>query len=634
MARRSRLPVFLATALLLLAEFSWAAGSPDAAATGSSPPHEAIYNSQVDTTVHVPTRYGDQLTIDLEFPAVDGKQAPGRFPVITCLCYIGNVDTVGINFTAGKSAFARAGYVAATVRVPGSGTSEGGPWDMSSTKWQQENYDAIEWLGTQSWSDGNVGTIGESGNGMSQVFTSQLRPPHLKTMIVEASGADSYDTLMPGGMLSMQILLFACGIPGALTSLMQGVPVSPVNSNNLTLTPAELKYLLQADTKKLLTANVTPFCPLIDGWYNHPTRDSFWTGGPLAKIQNVTIPVWAWSGWDDIFRRAIPNFYTNVGSSQKMLTMGLNSHESPGGGDGFDQTAEALQWFDHYLKGKDNGITQQLTDDGFRYYVNEGFDWKSAPSYPIPGTDYTPFYLNSGSRSLLTQGSLSTSAPTTPGQNGYLYTPVSLRNLTALTDNLTEVEDDLVNPFDPNNPKNDNGTDNNLTNGDQRLDTGPDTVTYISAPLARDVEVTGPVTATLYAKTTAKDTDFVFRLIDAFPSDQNGPRGTQRGFWKLATEGNLKGAFRTYKDDYAKATPIPTGKVVRYDVQGYPTSYLFKKGHRIAITISSSEAPMLLPNLNPAAVTIMHSAQYPSEITLPIIGPGADSHLYTAPSAP
>jgi putative CocE/NonD family hydrolase len=596
-----------------------------AASTGA-PAAGSAYAGQVSESVQVPTRYGDKLTVDLEFPAAGGKPAPGRFPVIACLCYIGSVDTVGINFATSGSAYARAGYVAATVRVPGSGTSEGGPWDFTNARWQQENYDAIQWLGSQPWSDGKVGTIGESGNGMSQIFTSQLHPPDLKTMIVEASGADSYDTVMPGGMLSLQIALFTCGIPGALTSLTNGVPIPPVNSAGLPGTVQDLAYLAQMNLRKLTHGDSGFFCPAVQGWYQHPARDSFWTGAPLARIAGVRIPVWTWSGWDDIFRRAIPNLYLGLGSKDKMLTMGLNSHESPGGGDGFDQTAQALRWFDHWLKGESTGITAEIAHNAFQYYLNGAFVWKTAPRYPIPGTKYAPFYLASREQPGPGQGSLQTRAPSSAGSNAYLYLPPSI-------DALTQTTDDLVNPFDPNNAKNETSLDENLTNGDQRLFAGPGTVTYVSAPLTHDVQITGPVAATLFARTTASDTDFVFKLDDVFP-DHVQPSGLAAGYWKLVTEGNLKGTFRTYRAGFATEAPIPTGQVVRYDVEGYPTAYLFKTGHRIAVTVQSSETPLLMPNLHPAVVTILHSVRDPSEITLPVIGPAARTKSVRSPGLP
>jgi hypothetical protein len=595
-----------------------------AVAAGPSGPARAAdqqYTSQVSQSVQIPTRSGDTLTVDLTFPAIDGQQAPGQFPVVACLCYITNVDTNGLDvvFPGQASAYARAGYVAATVHVAGSGTSEGGPWNMSDPTWQQDNYDAIEWLGTQPWSTGKVGTFGESGNGMSQIFTAQNRPPHLTTAIIAASGADSYDTLMPGGMISLQIALFACGIPGALTTALNGIPVPGANAALPQLTPEGITYLIQQNIKKYTEGKVVPFCPVLDGWYNHQTRDAFWTGDPLAKIQNITIPVWAWSGWDDIFVRAIPNLYTGLGSSQKMLAMGLNSHEAPGGGDGFDPTAEALQWFDHFLKGEDNGITAQLNNGRFRYYVNGAWQWKSASTYPIPGTVYTPFYLDTGASGPLATGSLATTTPTRAGADGYSYTPASA--VAQAVTGLTQANSNLVNPFEPNNAANDTILNNTMTSGDQRLEVGPSTVVYETAPLTQDVEVTGPITATLFAQTTSPDTDFVFKVSDVNPTlslQTNVPPG----FWKYVTSGNLKGTFRTYANDYASESPIPTNTPVRYDIQGYPTSYLFKKGHRIAITIESSNMPRLLANLNPANVTILHGPQYPSQVTLPIIPAG------------
>ena len=596
----------------------------------SPTPTDGGYTSSITRTEHVTTRYGNRVTIELELPAIDGRAAPGRFPVVACLCYITEVDTEGLSLPNGQmSDFVRAGYVAATVRVSGSGTSEGGPWNLADPKWQRENYDAIEWLGTQPWSTGKVGTVGESGNGMSQIFTSQLRPPHLTTMIVTASGADSYDTLMPGGMVSLQIAAFACGIPGAATNLLNGLPVPVLNNSRPAVSVDEVKYLLEANAKKVRRGNnLKPFCPLTQGWYQHRTRDSFWRGGPLAKVDKVTIPVWAWSGWDDIFNRAIPNLYGTVGSQQKMLAMGLNSHEAPGGsflvpdpagGDGFDQHKQAIEWFDHFLKGKQNGIVERVRSGRFEYYLNGAWTWQSAPTYPIPGTDYTNYYLDGDAGISRRSGAVSVGkAPTEDGSDTYLYTLAD--GLKQFATGPTELTDNLVNPVDPNNATNDNAVFNNLTNGDQRLGLGSDTVSYLTPPLTRDVEVTGPISATLFAKTSSADTDFVFRIADVFPDSP--AKEAQPGFWKFVTSGNLRGQFRSSFTGYQKLTPIPKGAVVRYDIEGYPTSYLFKKGHRIAFTIRSSNAPRLMPNTHPAKVTIMHGPSYPSSVKLPVIPAG------------
>jgi predicted acyl esterase len=65
--------------------------------------------------------------------------------------------------------------------------------------------------------------------------------------------------------------------------------------------------------------------------------------------------------------------------------------------------------------------------------------------------------------------------------------------------------------------------------------------------------------------------------------------------------------------------PIPTGKVVSFGVRLDPTSYLFKKGHRVAVIVESADSPRLVPNPDPAQVTVLSSRQYPSQVVLPLI---------------
>jgi putative CocE/NonD family hydrolase len=146
---------------------------------------------------------------------------------------------------------------------------------------------------------------------------------------------------------------------------------------------------------------------------------------------------------------------------------------------------------------------------------------------------------------------------------------------------------------------------------DQRIEVGS-RVTYLGGEVAKDTEVTGPITMRLYAKTTSRDTDFVVKLVDIAP-------GANGKWTQVPTDGYLKGTFRTYKNDYRTQSDIPKGKVVAYDIQFYPTSWMFKKGHRIGVAIASGDLGEIYPNPNPAVVTVLYSAQYPSAIRLPVI---------------
>jgi putative CocE/NonD family hydrolase len=146
----------------------------------------------------------------------------------------------------------------------------------------------------------------------------------------------------------------------------------------------------------------------------------------------------------------------------------------------------------------------------------------------------------------------------------------------------------------------------------------PDILVYSSAPLGEPMEVTGPVTVVLYARSTAPDTDFTAKLVDVSPDGTaiNLSNGIQRA---------------SFRDSLTTPTPITPGRVYRYVIHVWPTSNLFEKGHRIRVEISSSDFPQFAPNPNTGASfgdstafrtarqTILHDAEHPSAIILPVI---------------
>jgi hypothetical protein len=143
------------------------------------------------------------------------------------------------------------------------------------------------------------------------------------------------------------------------------------------------------------------------------------------------------------------------------------------------------------------------------------------------------------------------------------------------------------------------------------------------------MEVTGPITATIYASTTSVDTDFVVKLLDVEPNNPTSFNGKTAppGYWHEVSPGYLKGTFRSYKTEYRHPVPIPKDKVVKYEIEIWPASWMFRAGHRVGITISSSDTLAAGPNQHPAHVTIYHSQQYPSAVTLPVIPPGTTQYV-------
>jgi putative CocE/NonD family hydrolase len=146
----------------------------------------------------------------------------------------------------------------------------------------------------------------------------------------------------------------------------------------------------------------------------------------------------------------------------------------------------------------------------------------------------------------------------------------------------------------------------------------PDVLAYTSAPLERDLEVTGPITVTLYASSSARDTDFVAKLDDVYPDGAS-----------MLIELGIQRA--RYRDSSTRPTLIKPGKIYKYTIHVWPTSNVFKAGHQIRLEITSSNFPMWDRNPNTghafaqdaelriADQVIYHDEDHPSEITLPIV---------------
>jgi putative CocE/NonD family hydrolase len=539
----------------------------------------ATFPSSVSQNVFVTTRYGDRMNIDLCLPSRDGKTvARGRFPIIAELSPYVPSGNHGCDAPTGCTGCptlttdaVKKGYVFAHVNSPGSGESDGGPWNMGDPAYGLRHYDAIEWLGTRAWSSGKIGTIGGSGVGVSQLHTAPYKPPHLTTMIPMYSTGDSYASLKPGGMRNATELL-VCAIPGAMVTAENGVNESPTSA-------ADVQEMLAIKKHQVESTSIKPYCPPLEGSWAHEVRDGYWDQ-ITADLKSVTIPVWIWGAQDDLFAAGTQDDWFTIGSKDKMFSFGFASHA--GDKPGFDQGKEALRWFDYWLKGIDTGIKRDLKQRAFRYNVFPDYLPRQAKTYPIPGTRYTKYYLGTGATEPLYAGPLGTTPPKAAGSSTYVYTPLDGKG---------------YNPFGAGESQ------------DQRVEQGT-RVSFLGNPVAKDTEVTGPITMRLYAKTTSEDTDFVVKVLDVAPD------GTST---QVRTDGYLNGKFRGYQRDFRTESPIPTGKVVAYDIAFYPTSWLFRKGHRIGVALASGDLGEIYPNPNQAVVEIEHSPRYPSAITLPVI---------------
>ena len=157
-----------------------------------------------------------------------------------------------------------------------------------------------------------------------------------------------------------------------------------------------------------------------------------------------------------------------------------------------------------------------------------------------------------------------------------------------------------------------------------------DVLVFQTPPLEDDVEVTGPITVNLWISSSAVDTDFTAKLIDVYPPGEDYPDG----FDMNITDSIMRARFR---DSWEKPQLMTPGQTYKLSFPLYPTSNLFKKGHRIRVDVSSSNFPRFDVNPNTgeplgkslrkevAVNAVYHDREHPSHVVLPVVGGGQKS---------
>jgi putative CocE/NonD family hydrolase len=266
----------------------------------------------------------------------------------------------------------------------------------------------------------------------------------------------------------------------------------------------------------------------------------------------------------------------------------------------FDYDAFTYGWFDHFLKGEDNGVLAK--NPKIRYYTMGSNKWQSSDTWPPEGTKPITYFLTSSGRanSLSGDGALVAAAEAKDNPDKFTY--------------------------DPTNPVPTHGggfccMGSEYKPGalDQRAEESRDDVlVYSTGPLKEGIEVTGPIDVVLYVSSDAKDTDFTVKIIDVLPD------GTAYNI-----EENIQRV--RYREGYTKPVWMEKGKVYKVAFQPMQTSNYFDAGHQLRIEISSSNFPRFDRNLNTggdnynesksviAHNQVHHSAQYPSSITFSVM---------------
>ena len=517
--------------------------------------------------------------------------------------------------------FADRGYIVLVQDCRGRNASEGVFYPFIDE--MQDGYDSVEWAASQKWSTGSVGMFGTSYLGVTQWMAAAAAPPHLKTIIPSFTSCDYHNGWIYQNGALLRAFSLIWGLGSFIGDALAKAKLPPEEKKRI----AEEVGTLMSDEKALMERMPLEDMPVLSkhglapyyaDYLAHPDGDDYWERWNLANYHNkIQVPIFSMGGWYDMFLGAtfqnyhgmVKNGGSKLARENQKLVIGAWAHNRPQfssnpypdisfgpkvGGGAIDLDGQSVRWFDRWLKGIENGIDREPKLTIFTTGRNA---WQNPPSWPLPNTQYTNFYFHSRGRANSRHGDgvLSPTAPSDEPQDTYIY--------------------------DPRNPVPTRGGGAFLFGGaweQEHIEERTDILVYTSAPLPEDLEVTGPVSVTFWAASTAKDTDFTAKLTDVFPDGLS-----------MNIADNIIRA--RYREGLTKQKFIQPGEVYEYTIDLYSISNLFKKGHRIRLDISSSNFPRFDRNpntgtvisketeLRPAMQTIFHSAKHPSHIRLPVI---------------
>lgn len=588
----------------------------------------------------VPMRDGVKLATDIYRPAVDGKPIEEKTPVIL----VRTPYNKGKGDSKDAEYFASHGYTAIIQDTRGRYHSEG--------KWRwllddgADGVDTAAWIAAQAWSNGRIGMMGTSYVGGTQHALAMAGSPYLKTVIpVDAVSNMGRQSMRNGGAFELRF--------------WNWIMLNAGKGSNASQDPGQASVLKEmADHRHTylhllpLRAGTTPLklAPEYESWLidamRHGANDDFWKQNNIIDYPETyqDIPIYLVGGWYDSWAgNTTANFMTLTKqlNSDVYLIMGPWIHGAQGsdshGQVAFGPTAAIAdpwawrkQWFDRWLKEINHAIEPSVpfrskvrifvmgTGDGSKDSegrLNHGGYWRDEQEWPLKRAISTKFHFSSAGR-------LSPEAPSEQ----------------TVSDASTSYTFDPANPVPTIGGNVSSGNDIMLQGAwDQRggeqvwnfqqpvpLSARNDVLVFQTEILSEDIEVTGEIEVKLWVSSTAVDTDFTAKLIDVYPPSDDFPSG----FDLNIGDGIQRARFRDSSTQESMMTP---GELYPLTVKLYPTSNVFKRGHRIRVDISSSNFPRFDINPNTgepladhrrsqtAVNTVYHDQEHPSHIVLPVV---------------
>ncbi len=446
------------------------------------------------------------------------------------------------------------GYACVRLDIRGSGDSEGLIDDEYTVQEQLDGCEAIAWLANQLWCDGQVAMIGISWGGFNGLQIAARNPTALKTIITVGSTDDRYatDIHWVGGCLSKDNFDWSSTM---------------FAHNDLAPDPE----IVDEKWRDMWMQRIAHNTPWILNWMQHQRRDDYWKQGSVCEdFSRISIPVYAVSGWADNYSESVPRLLANL----KGPRLGLNgpwAHSYPHDvavRPAIGWLQEAIRWFDHWLKGIDTGM---LAEPMYRVwmqdyvppktcYVERPGRWVAEAKWPSPRIVNEKHYLNTG------------------GQLGTRKTaPEKVSICSPLWVGATAGE---VGRY---------GEDADWAS-DQREDDGGSLV-FTSKPITKAFEILGAPQLHLEFSSDKPQALVCVRLNDVAPN----------GSSTRVTVGLLN---LTHRDSHENPTALKPGKTYKAIVDLDDIAHSFRKGHRIAVSISTTYWPIAWPSPELATLTI------------------------------
>lgn len=423
------------------------------------------------------------------------------------------------------------GYVCVRVDSRGAGRSEGFI-DVFSEQEALDYYDCIEWAGEAPWSNGKVGLLGISYYATNQWHVAALKPPHLAAICPWEGSADYYrEFLRHGGILHS---FFMSWYPSTIDRIQHGLGERGAKSDMTgewvagpeTLSPEEL-----AANRPDYVANLTEHM-LLDEYHAAHTPD----------LSQIEVPLLSAGNWaHHIHSRGNIEAFLEVSSEQKWLQLhGLEHWVLFYADEGLELQR---RFFDHFLKGEDNGwdatppVILNLRE------VDDTFTAATADEWPLPGTQWTTMHMDAAELALGASAPTSTAEVTVPA-----------------------------------------------------TESG---VSFFAPPVTATTEITGPLAATVYVSTEQADADVFLTLRVQDPEGRDvrlrsavDPRGVVTLGWLRASQRTLdaEGSL-PYRPlhPHDRVEPVVAGDVMRLDIEIWPTSIVLPAGYRIGLTVTGQD---------------------------------------------